>query len=303
MSHIRGGTSRRNDLRPAIGGRKIIYQNTFHTFLVTFRVLADTFHAQPWQQRSERFALSARGSGEIDMSTIAMPQTLSSKAEPVAPWFHTIILAFIFLGLAAAGAIFQRRASAHPLSTGSSHILLYLSVIAMEYGLFRYVSAGLARRGVTMKSLIGGSWNSLRDVLRDAGLALGIWVIWSGVERLWGHIFDIGHAASIQTFLPRKPLEIALWIVVSMSAGISEEIAFRGYFQRQFGALTGNKWAAVCLQAVLFGVAHGYQGIQATARIALFGALFGVLAIWRGTLRPGIMAHAFGDILSGIFGI
>lgn len=237
------------------------------------------------------------------MPTAAMPQTLSTKTEPVAPWFHTIILAFVFLGLAAAGALFQRRASAHPLSAGSSHIVLYLSLIAMEYGLFRYVNFGLSRRGMTMRSLIGGSWNSHRDVLRDAGLALAIWTIWFGVERLWGHVFDMSHAVSIQTFLPRKPLEIALWIAVSISAGISEEIAFRGYFQRQFGVLTGSKWAAVCLQAVLFGVGHGYQGLQATVKIALFGALFGGLAIWRGSLRPGIMAHAFGDILSGIFGI
>src|SRR5271163_1353938 len=237
------------------------------------------------------------------MSTAAMPQTLSTKTAPVAPWFHTIILACIFLGLTAAGAIFQRQASAHPLSAGSSHIVLYLSLIAMEYGLFRYVNAGVARRGVTMKSLIGGSWNSLRDVLRDAGLALGIWAIWFGVEKLWGHVFGISHAVSIQTFLPRKPLEIALWIAVSISAGISEEIVFRGYFQRQFGALTGSKWAAVCLQAVLFGMGHGYQGVQAMARIAVFGAMFGVLAIWRKSLRPGIMTHALTDILSGIFGI
>jgi hypothetical protein len=237
------------------------------------------------------------------MSTAAMPQTLSTKAEPVAPWFHTFILAFVFMGLTAAGAIFQRQASAHPLSAGSSHIVLYLSLIAMEYGLFRYVNAGLSRRGVTMKSLIGGSWNSLRDVLRDAGLSLGMWAIWFGVEKLWGHVFGISHAVSIQTFLPRKPLEIALWIAVSISAGISEEIAFRGYFQRQFGALTGSKWAAVSLQAVLFGMGHGYQGVQAIAKIALFGAFFGALAIWRGSLRPGIIAHAFGDILSGIFGI
>ena len=237
------------------------------------------------------------------MSTAVMPQILSPKTEPVAPWPHTIILAIVFLGLAVVGAVFQRRASTHPLSTGSSHIVLYTSLIAMEYGLFRYVNAGLARRGVTMKNLIGGSWNSLGDVLRDAGLALGVWAIWFGVGRLWGHVFDPSQAASIQAFLPRRPLEIALWIAVSISAGISEEIAFRGYFQRQFGALTGSRWAAVCLQAVLFGVGHGYQGGQAMAKIALFGVLFGALAIWRGSLRPGIMAHALGDMLSGIFGI
>src|ERR1700691_3424849 len=235
------------------------------------------------------------------MSTAAMPQTLSTKAEPVAPWFHTIILAFIFLGLAAAGAIFQRQASAHPLSAGSSHIVLYLSLIAMEYGLFRYVNAGLSRRGVTMKSLIGGSWNSLRDVLRDAGLSLGMWAIWFGVEKLWGHVFGISHAVSIQTFLPRRPLEVALWIAVSISAGISEEIAFRGYFQRQFGTLTGSKWAAVCLQAVLFGMGHGYQGVQAMAKIALFGALFGALAIWRGSPRIRLMDSNVEGILSRVF--
>jgi membrane protease YdiL (CAAX protease family) len=237
------------------------------------------------------------------MSTAAMPPTQSTKTQPVAPWLHTILLAFIFLGFTAAGAIFQRQARAHPLRAGSSHIVLYLSLIAMEYGLFRYVNAGLARRGVTMRSLIGGSWDSLQDVLRDAGLALGLWAIWLGVDKLWVHVFAINHAVSIQTLLPRTPLEIALWIAVSMSAGLSEEIAFRGYLQRQFGALSGSKWAAVCLQAVLFGVAHGYQGIQAMAKIALFGALFGAVAIWRGSLRPGIMAHALTDILAGIFAI
>jgi hypothetical protein len=57
------------------------------------------------------------------------------------------------------------------------------------------------------------------------------------------------------------------------------------------------------MQAVLFGMGHGYQGMQAMAKIAVFGAMFGVLAIWRQSLRPGIITHAFGDILSGIFGI
>jgi hypothetical protein len=57
------------------------------------------------------------------------------------------------------------------------------------------------------------------------------------------------------------------------------------------------------LQAALFGISHGYQGIEACAKIAIFGAMFGLLAIWRNSLRPGMMAHAWSDILSGIFGI
>jgi membrane protease YdiL (CAAX protease family) len=57
------------------------------------------------------------------------------------------------------------------------------------------------------------------------------------------------------------------------------------------------------LQALLFGISHGYQGIEACVRIAVYGALFGLLALWRGSLRPGMMAHAGSDILSGIFRI
>src|ERR1039457_4944712 len=76
-----------------------------------------------------------------------------------------------------------------------------------------------------------------------------------------------------------------------------------GYFQRQFETFTGNPWIALFLQAVLFGIAHGYQGIEACAKIACFGVLYGLLALWRKSLRPGMMAHAWSDILSGIFGI
>lgn len=33
------------------------------------------------------------------------------------------------------------------------------------------------------------------------------------------------------------------------------------------------------------------------------GALYGSLALWRKSLRPGMMAHAWSDILSGTFRI
>jgi hypothetical protein len=41
--------------------------------------------------------------------------------------------------------------------------------------------------------------------------------------------------------------------------------------------------------------------MEACVKIACFGALYGLVAIWRGSLRPGMMAHAWSDILSGIF--
>jgi hypothetical protein len=181
---------------------------------------------------------------------------------------------------------------------------LYISLIAMEWGLFVWVwRGGLRKTRTKLRDLIGGKWSSAKDVLADCGLALGLWAVWTLAELAWNRVFGVGHAASIQILLPQRGLEILLWVGVSISAGFCEELVFRGYFQKQFEAFTHSRWIALVLQAVLFGIAHGYQGIEPCVKIACFGALFGLLAMWRGSLRPGMIAHAGGDILSGIFGI
>jgi membrane protease YdiL (CAAX protease family) len=174
----------------------------------------------------------------------------------------------------------------------------------MEWGLFYFVwKVGLRRTGTKVSEIIGGRWASAKDVSVDVGLAIGLWAIWKLVEMGWDRWLGPSHATSIQTFLPQRALEILLWIGVSISAGICEEFVFRGYFQKQFEMFTHTRWIALAMQAVLFGISHGYQGIEACAQIATFGALYGLLALWRKSLRPGMIAHAGSDILSGILGI
>ena len=240
------------------------------------------------------------------MATIAAPRYESENSKPVAPAWHTALLAALFLAFAVSGALFQRHAQSTPgmMQAHPNVIPLYLSLIAMEWGLFLYVwKAGLNRTGTKVSEIIGGRWTSAKDVFVDLGLAVGAWAVWILIEKSWDRVLGAGHAASIQTYLPQRAIEILLWISVSISAGICEEFVFRGYFQKQFESYTHTKWLALILQAVLFGVSHGYQGVQACAQIVVFGALFGALALWRKSLRPGMMAHAWSDILSGIFGI
>jgi membrane protease YdiL (CAAX protease family) len=52
--------------------------------------------------------------------------------------------------------------------------------------------------------------------------------------------------------------------------------------------------------AVLFGTVHIYQGWKQTIVIAVFGAMFGTLAVNRRSLKPGMMAHSFQDAAVGI---
>jgi membrane protease YdiL (CAAX protease family) len=241
------------------------------------------------------------------MATIAVaPAIKSSSQELVAPRWHTALLVALFLTLTLGGAFFQREVRSQPgkMLQHPNVVPLYLCLLAMEWGLFFYMwKGGLRRSGTKLSNLIGGRWRSLTDVAIDATLALGLWTVWMIVEKGWEHWLGPEHAASIQTFLPRRGTEILLWVGVSVSAGICEEVVFRGYFQRQFEVFTGSKSIALFLQAALFGISHGYQGVEACVKIAIFGALYGLLALWRGSLRPGMIAHAGSDILSGIFGI
>jgi hypothetical protein len=103
--------------------------------------------------------------------------------------------------------------------------------------------------------------------------------------------------------LPQRGIELTFWIALSVTAGICEETVFRGYLQRQFMALTKSAPAGILLSAATFGAAHAYQGFRMVILIALYGAMFGILAYWRGSVRPGMIAHAWNDSLNGVLAV
>ena len=136
-----------------------------------------------------------------------------------------------------------------------------------------------------------------------ATLAALLWGTWHLIDLGWGRLLGPGHAASIDAYLPKGVVESVLWICLSISAGFVEEVVFRGYFQRQFTAWTGRPLFGLVLQALLFGVSHGYQGVDACMRITAYGTLIGAVALWRRSLAPGMIAHGMTDILAGIYRI
>jgi membrane protease YdiL (CAAX protease family) len=65
-------------------------------------------------------------------------------------------------------------------------------------------------------------------------------------------------------------------------------------------ALTTSAPAGILLSAATFGAAHAYQGLRMVILIGLYGAMFGILARWRGSVRSGMIAHAWQDSLNGV---
>jgi uncharacterized protein len=106
-----------------------------------------------------------------------------------------------------------------------------------------------------------------------------------------------GGDQATQFLLPQGRIEIALWILLSITAGICEEAVYRGYLQKQFIALTTSVPAGIIVSALMFGLAHSYQGLARASMIGVMGAMGGVLAYWCRSVRPGMIAHALQDVL------
>ncbi len=104
-----------------------------------------------------------------------------------------------------------------------------------------------------------------------------------------------------RTSKTRPGAELALWIVLAISAGICEAAVYRGYFQQQFIELARNVPAGIILSAALSGGAHSHVGLWQALQISLLGAMSGILAQWRGSVRPGMITHALQDVLGAIF--
>jgi uncharacterized protein len=217
----------------------------------------------------------------------------------IAPAWHTIVFIAIFVGLSVIGGFFQHAVKQQPQATvpSGSAVPGYISVVVFEWLLVLYVRMGVHKRGMRLRDLVGGRWATPRELMKDIALGAGLWAVWIGLMN--AHVLGGGTNAA-QGLLPRGILESLMWIPVALSAGFCEEVAFRGYLQKQFQAITGNAGWAVLFQAIVFGIGHLYEGVGQVARITMFGVLFGLLALWRKSLRPGMIAHAWSDIFGVI---
>lgn len=107
-------------------------------------------------------------------------------------------------------------------------------------------------------------------------------------------------AKELMQLAPANGLEIAAWGLLCLIVGFSEELIFRGYLQSQGIRLLGSIPISIVLTSLVFGAAHGYQGIRGVCLIGIYGALFSILTRIRRNLFPGMLAHAWHDFATGI---
>jgi membrane protease YdiL (CAAX protease family) len=226
-------------------------------------------------------------------------QPATREGRMLAPLWHTAIVVFVLIGASLGGS-----RGVHPMA-GHSKLPQYLWTMAWEWVLTGFVYLGIRKR-IKLRQLIGGRWAQPEDVLLDMMIACGFWLLAIAVLGAGANLMHLDQGGKFDSMrqqigflIPGTTLELLVWFCLSTTAGVCEEIIFRGYLQRQFAAFANSMLAGVVLSAVVFGAAHGYEGGPRMLLIAVYGLMFGLLAWWRKSLRPGMIAHAWHDAISG----
>jgi membrane protease YdiL (CAAX protease family) len=104
--------------------------------------------------------------------------------------------------------------------------------------------------------------------------------------------------AGIPGLIPDNAAERRIWVVLSLTAGICEEILFRGFLIRFLheGGLALPIVGALALSCLCFGLGHAYQGYKGILHTTLAGLGFGLLFLLSGSLIPCVILHALMDL-------
>jgi membrane protease YdiL (CAAX protease family) len=235
-----------------------------------------------------------------------MPELLESEApaeahvrpEAVAPWPHTLFI----LAVLALWAMYGARYSPVAMIAAMPRSVFYASEMVLEYLIVGSTIAGLYHR----RQFIAGVLGNLRahNVLGEIGKGFLVYLGGLAAILVVGLLLWPTHLlhknAGISAIAPHSRVDVPVWILVSLTAGVCEEFIFRGYLLRQFRRWFGSAWIAIGLSALLFGCMHFYEGVAAAIQICGLGAFFGYIAVRRDNLRQVMIAHFFQDAITGL---
>ena len=179
---------------------------------------------------------------------------------------------------------------------------IYVQTIAWQWLLVAALWLVLHRHGL---SLVEAG-----EHLGDARLTLSVT---AGLAATVGTVFVIARwrirrsratpaqpvADHVRAIAPAGGLEMSVFALVCVTAGIGEELLYRGWLVNLLRVATGSVWIAVVIGSTVFGTGHAYQGGRGMLRTGLIGFQLAVLFVYVGSLIPGQVLHAAADLVAG----
>jgi membrane protease YdiL (CAAX protease family) len=186
-----------------------------------------------------------------------------------------------------------------------ARLRLYRRILTMEWVYAALVVATVASLprpwialGLVAPSLARGS-EALRTSLM--GLVVGVSIgLLLPVVTARGRAFVERAMGDASALLPGNGGERAWFVAVAITAGICEELLYRGFLFFWIARFTPSATVAVVASALVFGAAHIYQGRAGLIGTTVLGAGLGGLYVWTGSLWPSIVLHALIDLRAAL---
>jgi len=102
----------------------------------------------------------------------------------------------------------------------------------------------------------------------------------------------------VGAIVPRTQGERRWFVAVSVTAGVCEELLYRGFLVWALRPWLGA-WGAAGASYASFVFAHAYQGRSQIRGAAGMGLVLALLALGCGSILPGVVLHALVDVLGG----
>jgi len=223
------------------------------------------------------------------------------------PWDFVLILVFLGVFVPWRGDARMKRLLSKPDLTTADRLSLYGSTILFQWLIVAIVAWRSSARTVSPEELgiaAGDIWQVAWTTLALTGLlclnqVVGLRRIAGIPEGKRGLLFAI-----TEKIMPRTSTETLLYVALACTAGISEEILYRGFVFMAFVRMIVNYWPpnafAVILSSVWFALAHVYQGRRGITTTFIVGMIFALARLWTGSLIPSIAAHIGIDLVVGI---
>lgn len=203
----------------------------------------------------------------------------------------------------------QARSRVYREAIGFECISALLALIALRFNWGKLNPQSLNLDGTSLMQLVAHAHEFDRGLIGGIAMGVAAGTIVLAIARLrarkTGRAMKPNPRAAwvrklipdFSALIPMTAHERMIWALVAVSAGICEEIVFRGWLLSTLHTTVGlSGIALVVIAAVLFGFAHIYQGPTGVFLTALAGALFCMLYIFTGSLLVPIALHVLVDV-------
>jgi membrane protease YdiL (CAAX protease family) len=178
-----------------------------------------------------------------------------------------------------------------PPTLASGHAVRRMATQSALFGVIAILTAAIT--GVDL--LATGTLDWRATVLAVAVMALA----WSTIP-LRVRLTPPDRRARILRVRPQRPADLPGWFVLSLSAGVFEEIVFRGVMFALVQRLTGDWTSATFLCVLSFTVGHAVQGWAGMVAVAVLAFCLHVIVRMTGSLYPAMAMHFVYDFVAGL---